>query len=100
MLIKKIMDTIEANSNEYIYSDSFIIYKNTFKKYSDVQFFNFAIKYNISMSDNEKEKMEKLYVKSKNIINIFNKFSKKMKLSLYKKYDRSHCRKAGGGGRG
>jgi hypothetical protein len=87
MLIKKIMDTIEANSNEYIYSDSFIIYKNTFKKYSDVHFFNFAIKYNISMPDNEKEKMEKLYVKSKNIINIFNKFSKKMKLSLYKKYD-------------
>ena len=87
MLIKKIMDTIEADSSEYIYSDSFIIYKNTFKNYSDIHFFNFAIKYNISMPDNEKNKIIKLYIKSKNIINILNKFSKKMKLSLYKKYD-------------
>jgi len=87
MLIKKIMDTIEADSSEYIYSDSFIIYKNTFKNYSDIRFFNFAIKYNISMPDNEKNKIIKLYIKSKNIINILNKFSKKMKLLLYKKYD-------------
>jgi len=88
MLIKKIMDTFEANSTIKIYSDDFIVHKNTFKNYSDVRFFNFAINYNISLTNKEeKEKIIDLYVKSKNIINILNKFSKKMKLSLYKKYD-------------
>lgn len=87
MLIKKIMDTIEANSTIKIYSDDFIIHKNTFKHYSDLRFFNFAIRYNISLSEYEKDKITKLYIKSKNIINILNRFSKKIQLSLYKKYD-------------
>ena len=82
------MDTIEANSTIKIYSDDFIIHKNTFKNYTDIRFFNFAINYNISLTDiEEKNKIIDLYVKSKNIINILNKFSRKMKLSLYKKYD-------------
>ena len=87
MLIKTIMDTIEANATIKIYSDEFIIHKNTFKNYSDLRFFNFAIKYNISLSEYEKYNITKLYIKSKNIINILNKFSKKIQLSLYKKYD-------------
>tara|TARA_Y100000389_G_scaffold40962_1_gene35569 strand:+ start:555 stop:1952 length:1398 start_codon:yes stop_codon:yes gene_type:complete len=88
MLIKKIMDTIEANSTIKIYSDDFIIHKNRFKNYTDVRFYNFAINYNISLTnEEEKNKIIDLYVKSKNIINILNKFSKKIRVSLYKKYD-------------
>jgi len=63
MLIKKIMDTIEANSTIKIYSDDFIIHKNTFKHYSDLRFFNFAIRYNISLSEYEKDTITKLYIK-------------------------------------
>ena len=87
MLIKQIMDTLEANSEEHIYTDSFIIYKNTFKKYSDTRFFHFAIHYNIGIPENKKEDIINLYVKSKNIINILNKFSKKIQFSIFKKYD-------------
>ena len=67
------MDTIEANSTIKIYSDDFIAYKNTFKNYTDVRFYNFAINYNISLTNKEeKKKIIDLYVKSKNIINILN----------------------------
>ena len=87
MLIKQIMDTLEANSKKHIYTDSFIIYKNTFKNYSDIRFFNFAIHYNIGLSETKKKEIIDLYVKSKNIINILNKFSKKIQFSIFKKYD-------------
>jgi hypothetical protein len=85
MLIKKIMDEIEATTPEYNYSNSFKIYKNTFKNYSDVHFFYFAIEYNIGIPT--KNDMVSLYIKSKKIINIFNKFAKKIRLKIYKKYD-------------
>ena len=87
MLIKKIMDTIESSSTTFLYTDSFIIYKNTIRDYSDIRFFNYIILNNISFSEKEKEEMIELYVKSKKIINNLNFFSKKIKLSLYKKYD-------------
>lgn len=87
MLIKKIMDTIEANSSKFLYTNEFIIYKNTIKNYPDVRFFNYIILNNISFSEEEKNKMVELYIKSKKIINNLNFFSRKIKFSLYKKYD-------------
>ena len=87
MLIKQIMDTLEANSKQHIYTESFIIYKNTFKNYSDIRFFNFAIHYNIGLTETKKEEIIDLYVRAKNIINILNKFSKKIQFSIFKKYD-------------
>ena len=90
MLIKKIMDIFEKKSPEYNslnYNNIFKNYNNIFKNYSDVKFFNFAIKHNIGISETLREKATALYIKSKKIINILNKYSKKIRLKLYKKYD-------------
>ena len=79
MIIKKIMDIIEKKSKKKIYDNTFIIYKETFNTYSDIKFFHFAIVNNLSFLEKKKQEIIDLYVKSKNIINILNKFSKKMK---------------------
>ena len=81
------MDLIEEKSEKKIYDSSFIIYKETFTKYSDIKFFHFAIVNNLCFSEEKKEEIVNLYIKSKNICNILNKFSNKMKYSLYKKYN-------------
>jgi len=78
MLIKKIMDNIESTSLKYVYSDSFILYKNTINRYSDIRFFYFIILNNIGFSKEEKEEIIDLYVEAKKKINNLNFFLKKL----------------------
>tara|TARA_B100001059_G_C17837023_1_gene588904 strand:- start:3439 stop:4785 length:1347 start_codon:yes stop_codon:yes gene_type:complete len=88
MLLKNIMNTIENKKYPNFHkSSSYEIYKNTLYGLSDISFFNYCIYKNKFLSKEENEIVMTIYIESKNILNIINRFSKKLKYKIYKKYE-------------
>ena len=88
MLLKKVMNIIENKKYPYFYkSSSYEVYSNTLHGLSDVTFFNYCIYKNKFLSNEHQKIIMDVYIDSKNILNIMNRFLKKLKFKIYKKYE-------------
>ena len=88
MLLKNIIETIRAKKYpNFIKSSSYQIYCDTLYGISDIKFFYYCIYKNNFLNGEESEKLLSIYIDSKKILNIINRFTKKIKYKLYKKYE-------------
>ena len=88
MLLKKIMNIVESKRHPgFIHNSSYGLFCNTLDSLPDVKFFNYCICKNNFLSDEERKIVISIYVDSKKILNIMNRFSKKIKFKIYKKYE-------------
>lgn len=88
MLLKNIIETIRAKKYpNFIKSSSYKIYCDTLYGLSDIKFFYYCIYKNKFLNEEESQILLSIYIDSKKILNIINRFSKKIKFKLYKKYE-------------
>ena len=88
MLLKKIMEDIQVKKYpDLIKSNSYQIYCDTLLGLSDIKFFNYCIYKNKFLNDTNGEMLTSIYIDSKKILNIMNRFVRKIKYKLYKKYE-------------
>ena len=88
MLLKKIMEDIQAKKYpDLIKSSSYQIYCDTLLGLSDIKFFNYCIYENKFLNDEDSDNLTSIYIDSKKILNIMNRFVRKIKIKLYKKYE-------------
>lgn len=88
MLLKKIMEDIQAKKYpDLIQSSSYQIYSETLMGLSDIKFFYYCVYKNKFLNDEDSKTLISIYIDSKKILNIINRFAKKIKFKLYKKYE-------------
>ena len=88
MLLKTITENIIKQKYEsVVIPTTFKIYSETLYGLSDIKYYYYCIYKNKLLSESTTNIIENVYVDSKNIINILNRFARKIKTNKYKKYE-------------
>lgn len=88
MLLKNIMDIIQYRKHPgFIKSSSYQLYFETLSELSNIKFFYYCLYKNKFLKEKDKNILMSIYIDSKKILNIMDRFVKNIKFKLYKKYE-------------